>query len=56
MDNSMNMFILMGPNTVLAHNSVIFMLECQVDYIMNAIKQMMVSAKSGDAAVSRHFS
>ena len=42
MHNFPNMFILMGPNTVLAHNSVIFMLECQVDYVINALKQMMV--------------
>ena len=29
-----NLFQLLGPNTVLAHNSVIFMIEAQVDYIL----------------------
>ena len=33
-----NFFILLGPNTVLAHNSVLFMIECQVDYIMDCLK------------------
>ena len=28
-----NMFILYGPNTGLGHNSMIFMIECQVNYI-----------------------
>ncbi len=28
--NFPNFFILLGPNTVLAHNSVVFMIECQV--------------------------
>lgn len=36
-----NFFLLLGPNTVLAHNSVLFMIECQVDYIMDCIKQML---------------
>lgn len=29
-----NLFQLLGPNTVLAHNSVIFMIESQIDYIL----------------------
>ena len=56
MHNFPNMFILMGPNTVLAHNSVIFMLECQVDYVINALKQMMVMSvqnKSGLGSFSK---
>ena len=36
--NFPNFFILLGPNTVLAHNSVLFMIECQVDYIMECFK------------------
>ena len=35
--NFPNFFILLGPNTVLAHNSVLFMIECQVDYILNCL-------------------
>ena len=38
--NFPNFFLLLGPNTVLAHNSVIFMIECQVDYIMSCLEQM----------------
>ncbi|KAJ6640762.1 Baeyer-Villiger monooxygenase, partial [Pseudolycoriella hygida] len=36
-----NYFYLLGPNTVLGHNSVIFMIECQVNFILNAISEMM---------------
>lgn len=33
-----NLFLLIGPNIGLAHNSVIYMMESQVEYIMRAIK------------------
>lgn len=33
-----NLFQLLGPNTVLGHNSVIFMIESQVDYILQLIQ------------------
>lgn len=32
-----NFFMLYGPNTNLGHNSIIFMIECQVNYIMQCI-------------------
>jgi cation diffusion facilitator CzcD-associated flavoprotein CzcO len=32
-----NLFMLVGPNTGLGHNSIIFMIECQVDYIVRAL-------------------
>lgn len=32
-----NLFLLVGPNTGLGHNSIIFMIECQVDYIVRAL-------------------
>lgn len=35
-----NMFFVMGPNTGLGHNSMILMIESQVNYIMGAIKMM----------------
>jgi len=38
-----NAFFLLGPNTGLGHNSVIFMIECQVDYIIQVIKGMLVN-------------
>jgi cation diffusion facilitator CzcD-associated flavoprotein CzcO len=35
-----NFFILMGPNTGLGHNSMVFMIEAQVHYVLEAIKAM----------------
>lgn len=35
-----NFFMLYGPNTNLGHNSVIFMIECQIDYILQAIEAL----------------
>jgi len=35
-----NMFFVMGPNTGLGHNSMILMIEAQVNYIMGAIESM----------------
>ena len=35
-----NLFLLMGPNTGLGHNSMIFMIEAQVRYAMSAILAM----------------
>ena len=32
-----NLFLLVGPNTGLGHNSIIFMIECQVNYIVQAL-------------------
>lgn len=33
-----NLFLLMGPNTALGHNSVILMLEAQVEFILRALE------------------
>lgn len=35
-----NLFLLMGPNTGLGHNSMIFMIEAQAQYIVDAIRAM----------------
>jgi cation diffusion facilitator CzcD-associated flavoprotein CzcO len=35
-----NLFILVGPNTGLGHNSMILMIESQVNYVVNAIEAM----------------
>jgi cation diffusion facilitator CzcD-associated flavoprotein CzcO len=35
-----NFFMLYGPNTNLGHNSIIFMLECQVAYILRCIEAL----------------
>jgi cation diffusion facilitator CzcD-associated flavoprotein CzcO len=36
-----NLFMLYGPNTNLGHNSIIFMLECQIAYVMDAIRWLI---------------
>ncbi|MGY2230299.1 NAD(P)/FAD-dependent oxidoreductase [Pseudomonas tolaasii] len=35
-----NLFLIVGPNTGLGHNSMILMIEAQVAYILDALKQM----------------
>jgi cation diffusion facilitator CzcD-associated flavoprotein CzcO len=35
-----NLFLLVGPNTGLGHNSIIFMIECQVDYVVRALQNL----------------
>ncbi|MFC4006791.1 flavin-containing monooxygenase [Nonomuraea purpurea] len=35
--NFPNMFLLYGPNTNLGHNSIIFMIECQVNHVMSCL-------------------
>lgn len=35
-----NYFILLGPHTALGHNSVVIMIEAQVGYIVDALRQM----------------
>lgn len=35
-----NLFTLLGPNTGLGHNSVVFMIEAQIRYVMSAIEHM----------------
>ncbi len=40
MPNFPNLFMLYGPNTNLGHNSIIYMIECQVNYVVNAVQAM----------------
>ena len=35
-----NFFMLYGPNTNLGHNSIVFMLECQVHYVIECLRLM----------------
>ncbi len=35
-----NLFMLYGPNTNLAHNSIVFMLESQIRYVLDALKAL----------------
>lgn len=36
-----NLFILYGPNTNLGHNSILFMVECQVGYVLRCIEELV---------------
>ncbi|MFI7134041.1 flavin-containing monooxygenase [Nonomuraea sp. NPDC050153] len=35
-----NLFLLYGPNTNLGHNSIVFMIECQVEHIMSCLPHL----------------
>lgn len=35
-----NLFVLVGPNTGLGHNSIVFMIESQLRYVMGALRAM----------------
>ncbi|MEP2616311.1 MAG: 4-hydroxyacetophenone monooxygenase, partial [Marinobacter alexandrii] len=35
-----NFFMLMGPNTGLGHSSMVYMIESQIQYVMDALKKM----------------
>jgi cation diffusion facilitator CzcD-associated flavoprotein CzcO len=41
-----NLFTLVGPNTGLGHNSLVFMIESQIAYVLDALRYM----KAGDLA------
>ncbi|WP_208028831.1 flavin-containing monooxygenase [Rhabdothermincola sediminis] len=41
-----NLFMLYGPNTNLGHNSIIFMIECQVHYVMRLVDRMLEAGRS----------
>jgi cation diffusion facilitator CzcD-associated flavoprotein CzcO len=43
-----NLFLLYGPNTNLGHNSVVYMIESQIRYVMGAIDALRKGARSLD--------
>jgi cation diffusion facilitator CzcD-associated flavoprotein CzcO len=45
-----NLFMLYGPNTNLGHNSIVFMVECQVDYIVQCVRRLGERAAAAGAA------
>ena len=46
-----NLFFLLGPNTALGHNSVVFMIESQIRYAAHAIAAV---DKMGAQALAPH--
>ena len=47
-----NLFFLVGPNTGLGHNSIIFMIEAQLAYVMDALRAH-ARARTRRASTSR---
>jgi hypothetical protein len=43
-----NLFLLLGPNTGLGHNSVVFMIEAQIAHVIGALRHLR---RTGAAAV-----
>jgi cation diffusion facilitator CzcD-associated flavoprotein CzcO len=43
-----NFFMLYGPNTGLAHNSLVYMLECQIGYVIACLKRLRDGARALD--------
>src|SRR3546814_3908777 len=43
-----NLFMLYGPNTNLAHSSIVFMLEAQVNYVLKGIDRKSTRLNSSD--------
>jgi cation diffusion facilitator CzcD-associated flavoprotein CzcO len=41
-----NFFMLYGPNTNLGHNSIVFMLECQVGYVVRCLEELVARRRS----------
>lgn len=53
-----NLFFLMGPNTVLGHNSVVYMIESQIHYVLGAMNWLQRSGADSlepKAAVQHAF-
>ena len=54
-----NLFLLVGPNTGLGHNSIIFMIEAQVHYVIECLKRLTREGRQCAAlkpAVQQQFS
>ena len=48
-----NLFILLGPNTGLGHSSMVYMIESQIAYVMDALKAMGDAGRRRGAAGGR---
>ncbi|MFF8989329.1 flavin-containing monooxygenase [Streptomyces sp. NPDC014983] len=50
-----NMFMLYGPNTNLGHHSILFMVECQIAYVLQALDAGPDRVLDVDAEVQRRY-
>lgn len=54
-----NFFLLVGPNSALGHNSIVYMIEAQVEYILQALKYLdeaQLQAIEPNAKAQRDYS
>jgi cation diffusion facilitator CzcD-associated flavoprotein CzcO len=53
-----NLFLLLGPNTGLGHNSIVYMIESQINHVMDALRTMkrqgMSTVEVREEAVDRY--
>ncbi len=50
-----NLFLMIGPNTVLGHNSMVYIIEAQVDYILQALDAAAGGTIEASAAAQRNY-
>ncbi|MGY1808978.1 flavin-containing monooxygenase [Blastococcus sp. SYSU D00669] len=43
-----NLFLLYGPNTNLGHNSIVYMIESQIRYVVQAVRRLAAGARTLD--------
>ena len=48
-----NLFFITGPNTGLGHNSLLFMIEAQLSYVLDALRQMRRARRDPDRGPAR---
>ncbi|CAN5390039.1 hypothetical protein BH10ACT4_BH10ACT4_09610 [soil metagenome] len=41
-----NLFLLVGPNSALGHNSIVYIIEAQIDYVLKALAEMQATGAS----------
>eukprot|EP00095_Tigriopus_kingsejongensis_P003336 maker-scaffold512_size150869-snap-gene-0.25 protein:Tk03336 transcript:maker-scaffold512_size150869-snap-gene-0.25-mRNA-1 annotation:"4-hydroxyacetophenone monooxygenase" len=40
-----NAFVILGPGTGLGHSSIVFMIECQINYVVDCLRKLQASGK-----------
>ena len=48
-----NLFFLVGPNTGLGHTSIVFMIESQIEYVLDALRTMRAAASQRSRCARR---
>ena len=50
-----NLFFLVGPNTGLGHTSIVFMIESQIAYVLDALRTMRARGCRARSRSARRF-